>query len=70
MIDIRGGILAITICCLISLAADCPRPISTIETPYCKVDVLFAKKGLDGEMYSFWTEKFGPCSEQDRFRDT
>lgn len=69
MIDIRAGILAITLCLLIALAADRPKPILPQNAPYCPVDVRVAGKDERGEWHYGWSKMYRPCEELDRYEN-
>lgn len=62
MIDLRAGILAITICLLIALAADRPPPPLPQNAPLCRQPV-WNKTGdeIGGRMV--------PCSDLDRYEN-
>ena len=68
MIDIRAGVLAITICLIIFAVDNRPRRVEVVETPYCVVDKRVAGKGMDGEWQFAWGKIYAPCNQQDIYR--
>jgi hypothetical protein len=60
MIDIRAGILAITICFIIALAADVPPKPLPQNAPYCAQPVWDRYGNQIGGRYV-------PCVELDRY---
>jgi hypothetical protein len=60
VIDIRGGILAVTICLLIAWAADVPPPVQPQNAPYCAQPVWDKFGRQIGGRYV-------PCIELDRY---
>lgn len=69
MIDIRGGILAVTICLIIFAIDNQPRPVKSAEVAYCVVTYKAARKDLMGEYEFGWAKGYGPRSLQDIFRN-
>ena len=70
MIDLRGGILAVTICLLIALAANRPHPVQSVEVPHCVISYKsVATHPITGETVTGWARGFGPCSLQDIYRN-
>ncbi len=66
MIDVRAGVLAITICSLIYIAMEWPRPVKDNQAPFCVVIVKQAYKD-DAGWHVGWAPMYRPCSEQDKF---
>lgn len=62
MIDIRGGILAVTICIVIALIADRPAPVKDNQVPYCS-QPIWGRHGME------IGAKFVPCAELDRYEE-
>jgi hypothetical protein len=56
VIDIRGGILAITICLLIAWAADVPKPVQPQNAPLC-LQSYYNKFG------QLTAKQFVPCTD-------
>ncbi len=70
MIDIRAGILAVTICALIAILDNQPKPVKPVETPYCMIDYEAAQKHpFTGQWVTGWVKGYGPCSLQDIYRE-
>lgn len=62
MIDVRAGILAVTICLVIALIDNAPRPVKPVQVDYCSQPV-WDKWGREiGAMYVV-------CSELDRYEE-
>lgn len=69
MIYIRDGILTATVLALIYILDNQPRPVKDALVPYCVIEYKAAQKHpLTGEWVTGWTRGYGPCSEQDSFR--
>jgi hypothetical protein len=76
---IRVVLLSATIAALLCMWADSPPapPPSYLETlvphvsqvDYCEIDEWAAAKDRLGQWEKFWSEGYGPCSLQDRFRE-
>lgn len=60
VIDLRAGILALTICALVFIADNQPRPVKSVKVDYCVQPV-----------WNVWGERIGGrwviCSELDRY---
>lgn len=69
MIDIRAGILAVTICAIIFIADNRPRPVRAVETPYCVITYKAAGKDQLGRLRTGWAQGYGPCALQDSYRN-
>jgi hypothetical protein len=74
---IRAIALAATIAVLLCMWTERDKPPTWLEslTPqvsqvdYCVIDERAAGKDQLGEWHFFWSEGYGPCSLQDRFRN-
>lgn len=70
MIDIRAGILAVTICLIIFAVANQPRPVKSVQVDYCVITYkAAAKHPLTGETMFGWAKGYGPCSLLDRYEN-
>lgn len=69
MIDIRAGILAVTICLIIFAAANQPKPVKSDQVDYCVITYKVAGKDADGEWHTGWARGYGPCSLLDRYEN-
>ena len=69
MIDIRAGILAITICLIIFAVDNRPRPVRDNQIAYCVVDKRVASKDAFGVWHFGWGEIYAPCDQQDIYRN-
>lgn len=62
MIDVRAGILAVTICLVIALIDNAPRPVKSVQTDYCAQPV-----------WDKWGREIGaryvPCDQLDRYEE-
>ncbi len=69
MINIRAGLIAITICLVIALINDAPKPVKDNQVPFCVIDEKAAFKDQFGQWHTGWSKGFGPCSLQDIYRE-
>lgn len=68
MINIRAGILAVTICAIIFTVDNQPRPVKRVEVPYCLITYKAIGKDVFGKTRLGWATGYGPCSLQDIYR--
>jgi len=67
---IRAVILAATIAALVVMWRDQPAPVKDNQTPYCVVDYKAAQRHpLTGEWVVGWAKGYGPCTDQDVYRE-
>lgn len=66
---IRDLVLTLTIVAFVFLAAHQPGPSRLVQTDYCIVTRKAAAKDPSGQWHTFWAEGYGPCSEQDIYRN-
>ena len=78
MIDLRGGIAALSICLGIALINDLPRPVKDNQVKYCPIDYRAVVKQFhlqpDGKLIEKksvqWVKGYGPCALMDRYEWT
>ncbi len=64
----RDAILTLTICSLIYIADNWPRPVKDNQAPFCVVIVKQAYKDQEtGQWHIGWGPMYRPCQEQDKF---
>ncbi len=69
MIDVRAGIIAVTICLVIALINDAPKPVKDNQEAYCVIVEKAAQKDQFGNWHIGWAQGFGPCRLQDVYRE-
>ncbi|MEH2501258.1 hypothetical protein V1290_000069 [Bradyrhizobium sp. AZCC 1578] len=69
MIDFRAGIIAVTICALVAIAANRPQPVKDNQVPYCVIVEKAAQRDRFGNWHVGWGQGYGPCSLQDIYRE-
>ena len=78
MIDLRGGVIAVTICGVIALIDYQPRPVKDNQVRYCPIDYRAVVKQFhlqpDGKLIEKksvqWVKGYGPCALMDRYEWT
>lgn len=67
--NVRAGILAVTISLLIGIAAHPLPPSRLVQTDYCFQQYRAAAKNpVTGEVVFGWARGYAPCSQQDVYR--
>ncbi len=70
MIMLRDAVLTATILTLILIADNQPRPVKDNQVPFCVIDEKVAMKHpLTGEVLVGWGKGYGPCDQQDIYRE-
>jgi hypothetical protein len=65
----RDAILGATLLALIFLWAHQPTPANVVNTPYCVITYRAAGYDEHGKLIKGWARGYGPCSEQDIYRN-
>ena len=66
---IRAVIIAATFAVSYCLWQDQPPPAKVTEVPYCVIDFPVAGKDELGNWHYGWGKGYGPCSQQDIYRN-
>ena len=64
----RDAILVLTICSLIYIADNWPKPVHDNQVPYCVVSVYQGGFDEQGQLHTAWAPMYRPCSEQDEYK--
>lgn len=68
-VRVRCLILALTICALIFIAANQPKPVKAVEVPYCVITYKAIGPDQFGRKRLGWARGYGPCTLLDRYEN-
>ena len=64
----RDAILTLTILSLIYMADNWPKPVKDNQVPFCVIQFKAARPLPDGTYETGWATGYGPCDQQDIYR--